>query len=205
MPDVGGMLGLEVPWRVREELDRITKDGVAKDQLGSLVHAVLDVARHHGLRIELVEVPDPSKEFNCFRYALKLRELPEWVYDACMCANPPTGVKSDFVRSLLEDPLVLKESNDIHDGDIAIYFDNGTITHAGLVQNGRVVSKWGSGHIWIHGVMEVPSAYGSHVRFYAPIDSLAALRRFEAYLRTQYGDDFVDDFNGSDPDDLHSG
>jgi hypothetical protein len=185
-----------VPSHVREELHRVTTDRrIGSNNLPSQVESVLNVARRHGLGIRLQELADLHVEFNCFRHALGLRDLPEWVYNACQCATPQTGVKSDFIRTLIGGVLVERRPDSICEGDLVLYFDQEEVRHAGLVHTDhQVVSKWGSGHLWLHGLFEVPSAYGSEVRFYTPLDKEDALELFELHLRKQYGDDFVDDY-----------
>lgn len=37
-------------------------------------------------------------------------------------------------------------------------------------------SKWGTGHIWQHGVYEVPDCYGDTVRFFRPFSREMALQ-----------------------------
>ena len=60
------------------------------------------------------------------------------------------------------------ESN-VATGDIVVYFTNdGDVVHAGRVYGDLVRSKWAAGHLWDHGVLELPIGYGSMVRFYAP-------------------------------------
>ncbi len=45
-------------------------------------------------------------------------------------------------------------------GDLVLYRNDRQITHAGLVAADRIISKWGKGHLWIHGLLEVPAQYG---------------------------------------------
>ena len=53
-----------------------------------------------------------------------------------------------------------QEVQDIKDGDIVIYFDNGYWTHVGKVKGGKVRSKWGRLQVVEHPVEFVPSTYG---------------------------------------------
>jgi hypothetical protein len=182
--------------QVREELHRITSEGVEWERLALQANAVLAVAADHQLSIELVEQVVSGPEFNCFRYALQLRDLPEEIINVCMCANPPTGVKSDFMRKLVSERLVKRASDEVREGDLAVYWDGEAITHAGVVRRAKVESKWGRGHVWRHRVFEVRSAYGSEVRLFEPIDCTCALNEFVAHLRALYGSDLVDDYLG---------
>jgi hypothetical protein len=66
-------------------------------------------------------------------------------------------------------------------GDIVFYFSKGEFTHAGLWCDGRVISKWGIGHLYEHQILEVPSSYGSEVRFYSRIGHEDALSLFRTF------------------------
>lgn len=66
-----------------------------------------------------------------------------------------------------------------------MYFDGQIPTHAGLVTDSRVTSKWGSSHIFQHGPLEVPSNYGNSIRFYRKISSREATIKFVEHVRTR--------------------
>ena len=58
-------------------------------------------------------------------------------------------------------------------GDLAIYLveigGDREQTHIGRIKSpGRVLSKWGYGHVYEHTLDEVPVEYGEHVRFFRP-------------------------------------
>jgi hypothetical protein len=55
------------------------------------------------------------------------------------------------------------EVADFLEGDVIVYFNEiGKPTHVGKGTNdGRVVSKWGKGHVFIHDKNDVPLAYGA--------------------------------------------
>lgn len=54
------------------------------------------------------------------------------------------------------------------DGSIAVYFDADRVTHSGRINNGTVISKWGTAHTWQHALWEVPTSYGSREYYQAP-------------------------------------
>ena len=74
-----------------------------------------------------------------------------------------------FAHWLL-DTGVLTEipQTDAREGDLVFYFGGeGRFKHAGLYRGrGQVVSKWGIGHLYQHGLFEVPESYGNNVRFF---------------------------------------
>lgn len=75
---------------------------------------------------------------------------------------------ADFTRWLIEQGSLAEVSQaEAQDGDLVFYFSKGIFKHAGLWHpNGRVLSKWGVGHLFDHELFEVPMSYGSEVRFY---------------------------------------
>jgi len=87
------------------------------------------------------------------------------------------------VQSLIE--LLLQEvgPEQAEEGDHVLYFGQ-QLEHAGKVCAGMVESKWGKGHLWQHGVYEVPQRYGDIVRFFRQVsreDAIAAFREFYPY------------------------
>ncbi|MBZ5532394.1 MAG: hypothetical protein LAO20_13265 [Acidobacteriia bacterium] len=74
-----------------------------------------------------------------------------------------------FAHWLLNKGLVVEvKQDDAREGDIVLYFnEEERFKHAGLLgANGRVVSKWGIGHLYQHELFEVPESYGTTVRFF---------------------------------------
>jgi hypothetical protein len=90
--------------------------------------------------------------------------------------------------------LVEATIGDAADGHIAVYARGAEITHAGVVDKGRVMSKWGSGHVWRHGTFAVPASYGSSVRVFRACSSETALRGLIEYFREkpEFGPEVVD-------------
>jgi len=101
-------------------------------------------------------------------YVLDFTEKPQYIAIAArglrrVYAGP------GFAHWLLDQGLVDEVSpSAARQGDLLFYFDDeGRFTHAGLwVGNQRVVSKWGIGHLYEHGLFELPESYGTNVRFF---------------------------------------
>lgn len=153
---------------LREALSEITKQ---------------DVVRHHALLMELKnkiphqisevhgEVPGNllGDKFNCFEFALDLILSKE--YRACLNYQQgwkirPVGGGADFAKYLI-DNLFLKECAEAGDEpNLIVYFDPNGPTHAGKLETGIVISKWGCGLLLQHAIYEVPSIYGNEARQY---------------------------------------
>jgi hypothetical protein len=130
--------------------------------------------------IEIYERANPAFPRNCFECALNLdQEVTHWV---CDFGLPELFAGSMFALELILHMTKISES-DATDGDLVLYFDKQIPTHAGRFKESQVVSKWGKGHVYKHGFLEVPESYGSEIRFYRKIHASVATARFVSYVR----------------------
>lgn len=83
--------------------------------------------------------------------------------------------------------------------DLVVYRNHAEITHAGVVSGSRVISKWGTGHLWLHGLLEVPASYGDGTSFYAAPSMNDMLTSFIEYARSREGRKTVDDILDFEP------
>lgn len=86
-----------------------------------------------------------------------------------------------FGHWLLDRGLLVEVSQaEAREGDLVFYLSNdGRFKHAGLCRaEGRVISKWGIGHLYEHGVFEVPDSYGNKVRFFRSLSYDEAFGHF---------------------------
>ena len=139
---------------------------------------VQDVAQHPALLAEvtrdcpnsvrITESPHPIKRYTCLMHVLDFTEKPEYI-DFAGYRLDRVFAGADFAHWLIERGLLAEVSPaDVQDGDLVFYFSSeGSFKHVGLRHsNGRVLSKWGVGHLYDHDLFEVPTSYGSDVRFY---------------------------------------
>ncbi len=49
------------------------------------------------------------------------------------------------------------------------------------VEGGRLISKWGTGHLYEHEVLEVPLSYGKNVRFFKRLSFEEAFKNFARF------------------------
>lgn len=73
---------------------------------------------------------------------------------------------------------ILEEINadQIKAGDVALYFNEGAITHAAIVDDKQFLrSKWGGNEVHRHMLGEVPAQYGNQVRFFKKPDEASLL------------------------------
>jgi hypothetical protein len=131
--------------------------------------------------IQLVERTNPTRPCNCYEWAFDLSSVvTQWVGDLRL---PELFAGLQFVSTLIPYLNEIPES-DVKSYDLVLYFDEQIPTHAGLATESRVISKWGEGHIYKHGFLEVPSSYGNEISFYRNIPSSVATTRYVKYVRT---------------------
>lgn len=159
--------------------------------------AALRSTHHHS--IEIASDPEVADlrlgRYTCFMHAFGL------VYSTPVKeiarTFPETYPSREFVRSLIARYLSEIGRADTLDGDVVVYLNGDTITHVGKMRLGRVVSKWGTGHLWEHGIPEVPDQYGNTARFYHAIGRTKAEEAFVAYAKQREGAEVIDQLLGT--------
>jgi len=134
--------------------------------------------------------PDlPIAGYNCFEFALGLAGRKE--VRLISGHLPSTFCNSEFAQHLVGSALAPATSPSI--GNLVLYYDDDRqITHAGVVEASRILSKWGTGHLWLHGLLEVPAKYGDVTLFYkAPVPA-EVLAKFLEFAREREGRELVD-------------
>ena len=132
-------------------------------------HPVLlaEVTRECPNSIRITESSYPIDRYTCLMHVLNFTEKPEYIAIAAYGAGR-IYAGTDFAHWLIERGILAEVSQaEAKDGDLVFYFSEGTFKHVGLWRlNGRVLSKWGVGHLYDHDLFEVATSYGTDVRFY---------------------------------------
>ena len=100
----------------------------------------------------------------------------------------PSSSFVEFLRSTHLSELTRSEASD---GSLVLYSAH-SITHAGRVSGQRILSKWGTCHLWYHGLYEVPLRYGDTVRFFTPPPREQVVAAFVEFARIHLGAELVD-------------
>jgi hypothetical protein len=129
----------------------------------------------------LEDPPDQPNGYNCYMYALGLHRLPDDLVDLAL--NADLSPDSAFVVHLLVSGAL--EPDD--EGDLVIYFGPPMPKHAGLRHGRAVISKWGTGRLWSHGLDEVPLAYGFRVQFFKRLPDGTAESLYRNYVERLLG------------------
>lgn len=168
---------------LRDGLDAITEERIP---LGEHLQRIADLGRSQSHRIKGCEVPRTAG-FNCFAFAFGLSDDPTYRQIAAVEArvrNRRFFANSDFAAHMLRRCLTSPVSHrDTQPNDLAFYTAKGRIVHAArVVSPRRFRSKWGRGHLYDHGLWEVPNRYGHLVRFYSAIEFGAVRRGFADFV-----------------------
>jgi hypothetical protein len=164
----------------------------AKKKARQEITEVEDITRHPALldevtqnypnSIVVVKSRYPLERCTCAMLVFDFTEKPEYVAIAERGFSR-VFAGGDFVHPLLDINL-LDEIAPVgaRDGDLVVYFNGeGRFKHVGLnFGKARVLSKWGMGHLFEHGLFEVPESYGTNVRFFRELPYDAAYRYFRS-------------------------
>ncbi|MDP3723410.1 MAG: hypothetical protein Q8R91_07945 [Candidatus Omnitrophota bacterium] len=140
-----------------------------------------------------ISLDEPAKKpsYNCVQYAFDLVDLPNdiretvdelerWRRQRQLPRISP--LDTTFVNFLIERG-VLDEPSCAESEDVVVYLKNKTVKHAGKIQGEFVHSKWSYlGHLWQHGIWEVPIGYGDDVLFFKHIARDDIFQRLSAFI-----------------------
>jgi hypothetical protein len=172
---------------IRERLDAVIETHKG-ETVGRQIRAIAELAIEFPHRIRLVceAIPEePDTRFTCFDFALDLRGAEDV---KMIAADQPKGSplypSPEFVQYLIAECLEEAPPGNERAGDLVIYSNGRSITHAGLlVAPDLVISKWGLMHLWVHGTLEVPARYGSEVRYFKRPSRAECVKAFLAFVK----------------------
>ena len=114
--------------------------------------------------------PHPIDRYTCLMYVFDFTEKPEYI-DIARYPGFNVYAGANFVYWLI-DRRFLTEISEVNarTGDLLMYFNGCDFKHVGILRESkRVISKWGIGHLYEHGLWEVPLSYGTTLRFFRSI------------------------------------
>ena len=166
---------------LRLALGAASKLKVVSDYLARL--AALKTQHGHSIAI----LPDGKgrlERFNCFAYALGLRDNPDYIglVDA---ADSSAIMNSALIGAMISDGMLSELSiSQATQGDVIVYFCNDRPTHAAVIASAGpplvLRSKWGGNEVHQHELWEVPADYGDHVHAYKAPAIAACLGRLRS-------------------------
>jgi hypothetical protein len=148
---------------LRDGLEEIVNGG--KYVVWEQPAAIEELAREFAHSICLVD-DEFDRGYNCYTFALGLVDNDR-VYeilrkDAGLDGFADIKVGVEYVVRLIKDGVLIRDD----DGPVVLYLEDDIPVHAGIVDEGRIQSKWGIGHLWEHDLWEVPRSYGDKTERY---------------------------------------
>lgn len=127
--------------------------------------------------IVMLQFDEPCQDCNCVMYALGFRvHMP----------SSPFGrfyANTNYLLWLINQGYLVEATQPPVAGFLVIYCGDDKVAHVGIVRaGGLIASKWGIGFLYEHEIWEVPSSYGTSIRYFMPIDPDQALDLLESFL-----------------------
>jgi hypothetical protein len=143
------------------------------------------LGQQHPNSIKIVDSTNPLERYTCLMHVLGFDGVPEYESIASRGFNV-VYAGSRFAHWLIDNGLLEEiPVSKADQGDLIFYFDTGgRFKHAGVIaSNSRVVSKWGTGNLYEHGLYEVPDNYGDDVRCFKKMEYEKSLEHFVNFAK----------------------
>jgi hypothetical protein len=194
------MRGTTVDPELRRRLQEITNTYIG-DRAHEQIALIEQLSAEHAHSISLVQEAISGKpetvDFTCFEYVFGLVDLPDRVR-RIVVRFPHVFLGSNFASWLGNNVLEPTELRVVHRGDLVLYHENEEVKHAARLCEDLVVSKWGRGHLWRHGLLEVPESFGRDLRYFRSISGSEASDAFVTYAEQELGSRLVQSVLGQD-------
>lgn len=139
------------------------------------------------------KLPDgEGQKYDCFTFALDLIDCQERIAVQHFAPRGFGSVKRPGIDDVLPGanffnylaPNCLSSMKSCQDFDLIVYYDKfGKAQHAGKIVAASILSKWGmKGYLWQHSIWEVPSSYGTSVKYYSKMNKEYVRKRWIEYL-----------------------
>ncbi len=145
---------------------------------------IQDLASLTGHSIKVVGSFFAVSEYTCVVHSFDLVRDPLYVSVADFGLGR-IFAGSEFIHYLLDQRLLSEYQYDsVFNGDLVMYLKNDSFKHIGLVlEKNRVLSKWGTGHLYNHLTWEVPISYGDKVRYFKKLAPAEGLDLFVSFAK----------------------
>ena len=172
---------------LRQKLWEITV-GPNRESLSNLEQRFAELASEFSHTIKVLPNPYessvPLERNTCFLHVFGLAQCARYIEIAQR--NRVVFAGAEFVRFLL-DRGILREIKERAptDGDIILYCDGDQPKHAGFLREGKVCSKWGTGHFMEHAKFEVPISYGHELCYFELPSKEEVVEAFVSFARSK--------------------
>ena len=165
---------------LRQELEKITNipDVI---QHPRLLNELMTSYPH---TIRILESHYKIDRYTCLMHVFEFTEKPGYIAIATF-GDESIYAKPEFAHWLIDKGVLIEIPKDeACKDDIVFYFDKDGFKHAGLLnEDGRVVSKWGKGHLYEHKLLEVPEFYGYDIRFFKRLSYDLAIENLKLFAK----------------------
>ncbi|MDP3880633.1 MAG: hypothetical protein Q8Q32_00410 [bacterium] len=130
--------------------------------------------------LELVSPPPLDGNYNCFLFMLGLHEDKE------ILSSSKGFIYDGLIIKLIDESLLERVAeSDSQNGDYVIYADSvrypEVLTHGGILDENKVLSKWAWGPLLRHKALDVPDSYGSELSYFRQIEKSKAAELYWEY------------------------
>ncbi len=126
----------------------------------------------------LMGPPEKDKNHNCFIYAFGLARNQNFITET-------NGFIYDSLVRVLIEKGELTKTDEPQKGDYVVYRDlknyPDLLTHIGVLDADKVISKWAWGPLVQHSVWDVPDSYGDNIFYLKALPAEKFLRLYEKY------------------------
>lgn len=166
---------------LRRKLAAIT-ERAPLDEHPSRIAALRAKFRHS---IAVIDSDQAIESYTCGVHAFHLLGDPTY-FEIANVGLGRTFAGARFITFLLENRLLTPRQSSILPGDLILYFEDGVFRHVGRMTTAtRVLSKWGTGWLYEHGVWEVPQTYGEDSQYFAGPDADVSFDLFIRYAESE--------------------
>ena len=144
---------------------------------------LLEIGIDHPTTIIVLASATPIQRYTCILHALDLTEHPDYIE----VAGSNWGklfAGAEFAKWLVASQRLDEiELQNATAGSLVFYFAQNDFQHVGIFSgDDRVISKWGTGHLYGHQLLEVPASYGQELRCYKRPDAEQSMFLFLEFL-----------------------
>lgn len=122
--------------------------------------------------------PPENRNYNCFIYAFGLQE------ESAVIKETKGFIYDILIKKLIEAGELVK-TEEPKDGDYVVYQDPENypdhLTHIGVLNGDKVVSKWAWGPLVEHSLWDVPESYGNEIFYLKALTKEQALNIYNQY------------------------
>ena len=166
--------------QLRSKLDEV----VSAPDAESWVTGIAELRADYPHAIETLGYP-VDKSYNCFEYAFGLATSAP--YNTILAkGDRRVRVTEYFLRLYLPEGILVPTNTPL-ENDVVIYYYSGIPWHAAIYESREnLKSKWGTGPVFRHRLLEVPRGYGSPMHFKSPSNLDLMIDAFTAYARKRH-------------------